>query len=84
MEEQTREKRTFRYYSRMRPIGPGCCPKKGLLDVQNYDKRTYVEDAGTFVWGHVDYDRELTDRETAAYELTAGGQGQKDGAAATP
>lgn len=84
MEEQTREKQTFRYYSRMRPIGPGCCPKKGLLDVQNYDSRKYVEDAGTFVWGYADYNRKLTERETAAYELTAGGQGQKDGETATP
>ena len=84
MEDQTREKQTFRYYSRMRPIGPGCCPKRGLLDVQNYDKRTYVEDARTFVWGHIDYNRELTDRETKAYELTAGGRGQKNGEAENP
>ena len=84
MEEQTRKEQTFRYYSRMRPIGPGTCPKKGLQEVCNFDSRKYVEDAGTFVWGYADYDRELTDRETAAYELTAGGQGQKDRKAANP
>lgn len=81
MEEQTRKKQTFRYYSRMRPIGPGTCPKKGLQEVYNFDSRKYVEDAGTFVWGHIDYDRELTEREIAAYELTAGGKGQQGGEA---
>ena len=84
MEEQTREKQTFRYYSRMRPIGPGCCPRRGMVDVQNYDRRKYVKDAGTFVWGHIDYDRELTDREIRAYELTAGGKEQKDGESENP
>ena len=79
MEEQAREKQTFRCYSRMRPIGPGTCPGQGLQEVHNFDRRKYVEDAGAFVWGYADYDRELTEREMAAYELTAGGREQKDG-----
>lgn len=61
-----------RYYSRLRPVGPGTYPKDGAQAIHNYDRRQYVEDAGCEVWGYIDYDRELTEKETEGYELVPG------------
>ena len=61
----------FRYYSRMRPLGPGTFPWTGVRNVFNFDDRTYVEEVGCEVWGYVEYDRELTKEEIDAYELVS-------------
>lgn len=59
----------YRYYSKLRPVAPGTFPNRGVAEIHNYDERTYIEDAGCEVWGYIDYNRELTDKEIAAYEL---------------
>ena len=59
----------YRYYSKFRPVAPGTFPNRGAVEIRNYDERTYIEDAGCEVWGYIDYNRELMDKEIAAYEL---------------
>lgn len=58
-----------RYYSIMRPVGPGTFPKEGVQEITNYDSRTYVEEIGREAWGHIDYGRELSEKEQQDYEL---------------
>lgn len=58
-----------RYYSIMRPVGPGTFPKEGVVMIQNYDSRKYVEEIGREAWGCIDYARELDEKEAASYEL---------------
>ena len=62
-----------RYYSSLRPIGPGTYPKDGAQDIHNYDNRQYIEDAGCECWGYIDYNRELTPEELKNFELVQGG-----------
>ena len=58
-----------KYYSIMRPVGIGTCPKKGLLDFANFRQRVMVEEIGREAWGYVFYNRELTEEEIKEYEL---------------
>ena len=62
----------YRYYSKLRPVGPGTFPKEGVQEIFNYDCQTYVEEVGREVWGYIEYDRELTDAEIRDYELAPG------------
>ncbi len=59
----------MRYYSKMRPVAPGTFPNRGASGIHNFDERTYIPECGCEAWGYIDYDRELTDAEIAAYEL---------------
>lgn len=61
-----------KYYSIMRPVGIGTCPKKGLLDFGNFRQREMIEEIGREAWGYALYDRELTDKELNDYELVKG------------
>lgn len=58
-----------RYYSTMRPVGPGTFPKEGALEIHNYDSRTYVEEISREAWGYIEYNRELNEKEQEDYEL---------------
>ena len=51
---------TYSYYMTMRPAMPGAMPKNGLREIVDDTK-----------WGYcrLDYDRELTSKEIADYEL---------------
>ena len=62
----------YRYYSRLRPVGPGTFPNHDVLEIHNYDSRTYIEDAGCEVWGYIDYAQDITEREARSYELVKG------------
>ena len=33
----------YRYYSRFRPVGPGTFPNHDVLEIHNYDSRTYID-----------------------------------------
>lgn len=59
-----------KYWLTERPPAPGAFPSEGVLEVHGFDSRTYSEEAHGDVWGWVLYDRQLTDRETACYELS--------------
>lgn len=61
------------YYSTQRPVGIGTCPKKGLLDFHNYDKRVPIVGVGN-VWGYLIYNRELDLHELCDYELKFAGE----------
>lgn len=58
-----------RYYSPMRPIGIGTCPKKGYWIGENFNERTYCSNIGREAWGYVEYCRPLTEQEISDYEL---------------
>ena len=59
----------YRYYSVERPVAPGTFPKKQGCEISNYPERFFVNSAGTYAWGHIDYLEPLTDDEVKAYEL---------------
>lgn len=62
----------MRYYSIHRPAAPGTFPKDGVLEVHNFNSRTYVSQIGREAWGYIEYGRELTEREARRYELVSG------------
>lgn len=59
----------YRYYQSQRPVDIATQPKD-FIYFENYDKRSFNEDAGCEVWGFVDYERELTDKELKDFELS--------------
>lgn len=59
----------MRYYSILRPVSIGTYPKPGMVGFENYDRRQYVPSIGREAWGWLEYDRELTEREQASYDL---------------
>lgn len=62
----------YSYYSTQRPISIGTYPKWGLIEFENYDERTYIEDIGKEAWGQLIYDRKLSPEELCDYELVFG------------
>jgi hypothetical protein len=63
----------YRYYIKLRPYSPGAAPGDGLISFLNYDRRTFVEDAGCEVWGELIYDRQLPLEDELLYDLVQGG-----------
>lgn len=62
----------YRYYSTMRPVSIGTFPNPDgnkVKNIQNFDFREYVESIDHKAWGFVEYEKPLTDKETADYEL---------------
>ncbi len=63
-----------RYYSTMRPFGPGTFPQKdGRETITNFDGKIYCEEIGREAWGYIEYLEPLTEEEADAYELTREG-----------
>ena len=62
-----------KYYLIARPAMPGTLPKKGLVEIENYDSRRWIPEANCNAWAAVWYDRELTEQELNDYEMTAEG-----------
>ena len=63
----------MRYYSTQRPVTPGSFPRPDgnkVLEIHNYDSKTYCEEIGREVWGYIDYERPLPPELAATYELT--------------
>lgn len=61
-----------RYYSIMRPVSIGTYPKpkdNKILKIFNYDIKTKVSDAPRSVWGYIEYEKPLTNKEMLDYEL---------------
>lgn len=60
-----------RYYYLLRPPGPMCQPR-GFSAFEDFPEgRRHVHEIGREAWGWVDYDRELSEDEQAAYDLIA-------------
>lgn len=66
----------MRYYSTQRPVGPGTYPKpegNRIELIVNFPAKTYVDEIWKQAWGYIDYEKPLTEKEAADYELTKGG-----------
>lgn len=64
----------MRYYSTQRPVIPGSYPKRNLVvEVNNFDEKTYCEEIGGEAWGYIDYSEPLTKEDADAYELIQAG-----------
>lgn len=66
----------MRYYSTQRPLGPGCYPKMDLpgfenrvLDIHNFDERTYCPEIGCEAWGYIEYEKPVSLGDLMAWEL---------------
>ncbi|MDE7244134.1 MAG: hypothetical protein K2O18_09185 [Oscillospiraceae bacterium] len=64
------------YYSTQRPIGPGTYPKpegNEVVEIHNFDGKTYCEELGREAWGYITYEQPLTPEQVSSYELTPEG-----------
>ena len=58
------------YYSTQRPISLGTYPHaSAVVDIVRYDEPRYIDGIHRTAYGHLDYDRELTDEEQEHYGL---------------
>ena len=55
-------------YMTQRPPSPGCQPSDGLMEVHDYGTKKRISDR-LAAWGEVTYNRSLTAKEIADYEL---------------
>lgn len=63
-----------RYYSTLRPFGPGTFPQKdGRETITNFDGPVYCEEIGREAWGYIEYPEALTKEEAESYDLTEAG-----------
>ena len=62
----------YRYYSKMRPVAPGTFPRGDVLEIRNFDARTYIPALECSAWGYIDYKAPLTAEKAAQYELIPG------------
>ena len=70
------ERKDMRYYSTQRPVAPGSFPKpqgNRVEQIVNFPAKTYVDEIWKQAYGYIDYEKPLTEKEAAAYELTKGG-----------
>lgn len=58
-----------RYYLTQRPPAPGTFPGKPV-NMKAFDSREHVEEIGRPAWGWVEYEKPLTEKQIADYELT--------------
>ena len=56
------------YYLLRRPAMPGTCPK-GFVELENFDRRTYVPEIGRDAWARLVYENKLDEREIRNYEM---------------
>ena len=64
----------MRYYSTQRPIMPGSFPihpGNKVLEIHNFDSKSYCEDIGREAWGYIEYEKPLARYDCDSYELTA-------------
>lgn len=64
----------YRYFSTQRPIAPGTFPKpidNPILNIKDFETRSYVGKIGREAWGYLEYEKPLTDEQIEAYELVA-------------
>lgn len=57
------------YYMTQRPAMPGAMPRDGLVDIQQYDDRQYIQQIDCKAYAKLVYSRELADEEIHNYEL---------------
>lgn len=57
------------YYMTQRPPMPGAQPKEGLVNIESFDGRPYIEEIDHEAYALLTYDRVLADSELREYEL---------------
>lgn len=63
----------MRYYSTQRPITPGSYPKSpfnDVLQVVNFETRTYCEEIKCRAYGYIEYKYPLHPKDVESYELS--------------
>lgn len=66
---------TYTYYSKRRPLGPGCCPFRAdnmPEDLVSWDRPHTEARCGAPAWGKVTYPRPLSNEDLMAFELVSG------------
>ncbi len=61
-----------KYYNTQQPIRPGNYPepdRNKVLEVSNFDDRTYCKEAGRDCWGYIKYESPLAKEEAMVYNL---------------
>lgn len=63
----------YKYYSTQRPVDIGTFPKteSGPVQIVNFDKREWTENATFRAWGYLVYNAHLTQKQIDDYELRA-------------
>ena len=63
----------YKYFSILRPVGPGTYPKEGIVGFHNYNSRIPVAEIDHMAWGFLYYDRQLSEKEANNYDLMYAG-----------
>lgn len=61
-----------RYYSPMRPVFIGTYPQpegNKVVDIFNFDHRERIDGFPRPIWGWIDYEKPLSDKDMLDYEL---------------
>lgn len=61
----------MRYYSTLRPVGPGTFPSGyKVKEIVNFDSRKpCAEIGGRPAWGYIDFEGELSEKDAQSYDL---------------
>ena len=62
------------YYSTQRPVTPGSFPNhpgNRVLEVHNFDSKSYCGEIGREAWGYIEYEKPLARYDCDSYELVA-------------
>lgn len=60
-----------KYYSVLRPVMPGAYPNHDVVQIINFDDRTYCEEIEQNAWGYILFQVPLTEKEVEDYELVS-------------
>ena len=66
----------YRYWSVLRPVGPGTYPKKEsnlMMGYENYEKRRFVRSIGKEAWGWLEFEKPLAPNDIDSYDLIPDG-----------
>lgn len=66
----------YRYYSTQRPVSLGTYPKpqgNKVLNVENFEERTFCEQVGIEAWGYIEYELPVSDVLLRDFELVKAG-----------
>ena len=67
----------YRYCSTHRPLSIGTFPKpqgNKVLDIQNFDDRTFCEEIGREAWGYIEYELPVSPVLLENFELMEAGR----------
>lgn len=66
----------YRYYSTQRPISLGTYPRpqgNKVINLHNFDERTYCEEIGREAWGYIEYELPVSDVLLRDFEMVKAG-----------